>query len=151
MKKAILYGIMLMLAASCMHAKNIGKVRKVHDGFVLIQAATAIGKPGDVIAIKRQGNDGFVQVGTVKVVRVVRNRVGAKILKQQPGAHIKPGDVVTDGNDSISMASLFSEDETEDSRSALEKLMLLSNPYYGDDGPVHEDMTALEKIWLDLQ
>jgi hypothetical protein len=149
MKKSMLF-IMIIMAgwALSVHAATIGKVVKVQGNLLLIRFESQTGKEGDTVHISRETADGLVPIGTARVMRMTRDQAGAKILTQQPGVSIKPGDLITDVNDSVPLSY---SDQMADGFSAMEKLLFISNPVPVEGNVEFEKSTALEKIWLNMR
>jgi hypothetical protein len=149
MKKSMLFIVIILAGwALSVHAATIGKVVKVQGSLILIRFESQTGKEGDTVTISRETAEGLVPVGTARVMRMARDQAGAKILTRQPGVSVKPGDLITDRNDSIPLPY---SDEMTDGLSAMEKLLFISNPVPVEGDVEFEESTALEKIWFNMR
>ena len=152
MKKRLLAGIIFISIISNIQAAKIGQVIRKQDNMILIRVVNSVLRKGDVITIQRETTNGLIQIGTARVMRVIRNQVGAKVVTLKPGVSIRPGDVITDDNDATSVTSKSSIDyDMIEMNSALEKLLFVSNPYHDQINATEDEFTALEKMWLNLQ
>jgi hypothetical protein len=149
MKRGMLFIIIIMTGwALAVHAATLGKVVKIQGNLLLIRFDTREAKTGDTVQISRETGNGLVSVGTARVMRIAGDQAGAKILTRQPGLSVEQGDLITDKNDS---AGFSSGDEVTDDRSAMEKLLSISNPFIQDNDAAFEDLTALERLRFNLR